>query len=153
MTFYEILAQHREDPSKLRAALQRHLGFPQGFWHPEDLDGALDVVRGCLADLGLDADLLTAAVLEQTKGLLANIETDEGEDAARRHQIGHVVRHVNSVLPEPPKARFRAFGDAEPGWESGEPVWLLVSAEQCGLLLESRIARAAPALEASYDPK
>ena len=163
MTFDEIVRECAGDAPRMRAALQRSLGFPAGFWHPEEIESALDVMRGCLEDLGLGAgeELLPEALVGQLVDGLADIETEADEDAARRRQIGVVARHVNSELARGETGRrLRAFADDGQGcecececegWEGDEPVWLLVTAPQREHLLEKRIAWPPVGIEAEYD--
>jgi len=134
-------APHRE----LGALLQAERGFPNGFWHAEDADGAFDVMLGCLEILGLDVKLLpetvVRAVVERQAGLL---RSDEDEDLARRREIADAIAHVNNRLEENHSPyQFFSFAEDLPGWESDEPVWMLLTEDERILLLERNLVRKA----------
>jgi hypothetical protein len=151
-TYEELLGAHApgDDPTELRAALQTNLGFPGGFWHPEE-PAALDVMRGCLEDLELNADLITLPMVLETIEALPDIKSDEDEDAARRDQIGTILRQINPTIAETDGRRFRAFNNTEPGWESDEPVWLLLTEAQRQALLEAAVVTPPSEPETKYD--
>ena len=144
-TFEELLGAYApgDDPAELRTALQINLGFPGGFWHPEAPD-ALDVMRGCLEDLELNADLISLPMVLETIEALPDIRSDEEEDAARRDQIAGILRQINPAIAETAGRRFCAFNNTEPGWESDEPVWLLLTDAQRQALLDAAIVSALP---------
>jgi hypothetical protein len=142
-TYEELLSAHApgDDPAELRAALQINLGFPGGFWHPEE-PAALDVMRGCLEDLALNAELISLPMVLETIEALPDIRSDEEEDAARRDQIAAILRQITPAIAEADGRCFCAFGNTEPGWESDEPVWLLLTDAQRQALLEATIVSA-----------
>jgi hypothetical protein len=134
---------------RLAPALQRARGFPQGFWHPEDESGAREVMSATLALLGMDARALPPDVVAE---LAARFGSMDDEDAARRHQIGSALRTVNAWLAASgDERRFRAFAEDVPGWESDEPVWLLLIPVERERLLDLGIVNVPGGIEGEYD--
>ena len=132
-------APHRE----IGALLQSDRGFPNGFWHAQDADGALDVMIISLGNLGLDSTMLpepfVRAVVERHAGSLC---TDEDEDLARRREIADAVLHVNSLLKKKHSPyRFFSFAEDMPGWESNEPVWMLLTEDERTTMIERNLVR------------
>lgn len=111
--------------------------FIPGWWHAADLGSAADVIGDALAALGLaPIDAATLAVV----GV-------RDEDEARRRQIGIAAQTANSQLAAAGRPeRVRAYRESG---ESGEPVWLVVTADEHAALL----AKLGPPdeLEAAYD--
>lgn len=112
------------------AAVQQARGFPQGFWHPEDLEDAIDTMRACLDDLELESAFVETARAELAAATTQWLEEHDEEDA-RRLQITAVMAMANARLSAvaSPLA-FIEFDEPVPGWERDEPVWVLASAEE-----------------------
>jgi hypothetical protein len=130
---------------RLVSKLAKERSFPAGFWHPEDADGLADVMRGCLADLGLAPDVVSDALIASLVEQFARLDD---EDAARRHQIGAALHVVNRALTG---RRFYAFAEGVPGWESDEPVWILLSPEEHALLVGTGLFHPPVGIEREYD--
>jgi hypothetical protein len=121
--------------------LQTDRGFPNGFWHPEDEEGAADVMLGCLRDLGLDSTVLPTSFI---RTLVQRYGDEPDEDRARRSQIADAIAHVNAALDAGASPyRLVAFAEDVPGWESEEPVVMLLTEAERTLLLAKGIARRA----------
>jgi len=124
--------------------LAHERGFPGGFWHAGDQDGMLDVIGSRLKDLGLP-DLLADEKLRAELKRLGDIQpgaSDADEDQARRRQISCVAGRVNTVAgPTAGARRLYEFAEDIPGWESDEPVWLLLNADERARLLALGIVR------------
>ncbi|MBK9071665.1 MAG: hypothetical protein IPL79_11785 [Myxococcales bacterium] len=112
------------------AAVQQARGFPQGFWHPEEVDDAIDTMRACLDDLELESAFVEKAQAELAAATTQWLEEHDEEDA-RRLQITAVMAMANArLLAVASPLAFVEFDEPVPGWESDEPVWVLVSAEE-----------------------
>ena len=124
-------------PLEIGARLQSARGFPAGWWHADDLDGAHEVIAGCLTDLGVAPSLLSAAVLA---GI--TIDPTADEDGRRRRQIAEAAGALNIALATAGSSyRFHQFADGVAGWESDEPVWLYLTDDERQLLLERGLLR------------
>jgi hypothetical protein len=146
-TFEKDLKQQRK---ALSSVLADERAFPQGFWHPDDLDGMSEVMRGCLEDLGIDPLMLSDEIL---CALADEHAGSENEDATRRHQIGKALSHVNAHLSERSSDYlFYAFAEDLPEWESEEPVWVLLSEEERTQLVARGIVQPPSGIEAEYSP-
>lgn len=124
--------------------------FPEGWWHGDDLDSALEVMMDRFTDLGLVSPLDRADLAKVAKDHSSFIE---GEDAVRRHVVGRAVREANGFLTGMGRAeRFYAFASDVPGWDPNEPVWLLLTAPERELLLRTGVLHPPTDIELSYDP-
>ncbi len=141
------LARRKE---RFGRALARDRGFPQGWWHGDDLESAVKVMEARLTELGLVAPLDLEDLRRATRGFVGVLE---GEDLLRRHTIGHAAREANGFLAgmERPE-RLYAFADDVPGWELEEPVWLLLTTPERARLLEVGLLRPPQGVEREYDP-
>lgn len=114
--------------------VQGHRGFPQGFWHPEDLDDAIDTMRACLDDLEMDSAFVLAAQTDLANETASWLD-EHDEDDARRLQITAVIAMANARLAASNAPhRFVEFEEPVAGWESDEPVWALVTGDELQLL-------------------
>jgi hypothetical protein len=141
-TIHDIL--NAKSGRALEALLQSERGFPNGFWHAADAEGAFDVMGGALEVLGLDAAMLSEAYVRAVvERHAASARNDEDEDLARRREIAEVAAHLDVQL-EGAKSphRFFAFAEDLSGWESEEPVWMLLTEEERALLLGRNVVRA-----------
>ena len=126
----EAQAQAPAARAAIGVAVQQARGFPQGFWHPEELDDAIDIMRACLDDLGLDSAFVEGARAELAAATTAWLEEHDEEDA-RRLQITAVMAMANARLQAvaSPLA-FVEFDEPVAGWEADEPVWVLARADE-----------------------
>lgn len=125
-------------------------GFPEGWWHGDDLESALAVMVDRFTDLGLVAPLDRK---DLAKAAAEHVSMVEGEDTVRRHVIGHAVREANGFLTGMGRAEhFYAFAPDAPGWDASEPMWLLLTASERELLLRTGVLHPPTDLELSYDP-
>jgi hypothetical protein len=129
--------------------LARARAFPEGFWHPEDVESGLEVMEARLEELGIDPEVL------RDLPAAADGAGDVTEDEERRHAIGRALRHVNAALASGGRPeRFHAFADEGlVGWESDEPVWLLLTAEERARVLEGGLLEEPTGIEAAYTPR
>jgi hypothetical protein len=129
--------------------LETERAFPRGYWHPEDFEALKGVVRGCLDDMGVGADAVPDILL---RAVIDDFAAERDEVVARRHQIGALAMHVNEVLAarESPY-RLYAFARDLPGWESQEPVWLLLSADERKALMRMDVIHPPEEIEQLYD--
>ena len=114
----------------LGAAVQQVRGFPQGYWHPEALEDAIDTMRACLDDLEVESEFVQKAKAELATATTEWLEEHDEEDA-RRLQITAVMAMANArLLAVASPLAFVEFDEPVPGWEADEPVWVLVSAQE-----------------------
>jgi hypothetical protein len=138
-----------------RSAILRHLSkrrFPAGWWHADDTESAVDVMRAGLADLGLDPTTAANALAHRRH---ESGTIDAEEDMARRHQIGAVARAVNvNLAASGDTRRLYAFDEATCADESDEPAWMLLAEEERTALLAAcvLVPVASDTVEAGYDP-
>jgi len=136
--------------ARLAPVLAKARAFPEGFWHPEDIESALEVMGERLVELGVEREVIPEAQLAR---LMEEHADDLEEDALRRRQIGMTLQAANASLSrrgEP--ARFYAFAEDVPGYESDEPVWLLLTADERARLLGLDVLEEPSGLEASFNP-
>lgn len=130
--------------SRLVRRLAQTRAFPAGYWHAHDLESALDVMRACLDDFGIASALVPAGAIE------SHLEehADDREDTLRRDTIALALRDVNRALTDEGSSfGFFAFADNPPGFETDEPVWLLLTASERTTLLELGVLETLPAPE------
>lgn len=126
------------------------LSFPQGFWHPEALDELEPLLEDTFEQLGvkreLSRDFLPRLMAELQAALREPVSYEQAEeDTERLDQIERCMRAVNSDLdrverqPGAASKRFYCFQEDLPGWDTDEPVWLYLSAQQAERLVAAEI--------------
>jgi len=74
------------------------------------------------------------------------IANDDDEDAVRRGSIALVLGEVNRALTQAGEsAPFFQFADDVSGWETDEPVWLLLTDDERDQLVADGTLRSVPA--------
>lgn len=133
-------------------------GLVKDWWHADDLETSLELLREGLASHGLAGALPEAALQSDHARLWEDYEAcprvgrvpqDLVEALARRRQIAVVAVYANRELGvRGDERRFRCFGSGLV-WERGEPPWLLVTESEHRELL--RIGGPPARFEAPYD--
>ncbi len=112
--------------------------FPGGWWHATDIESAISVMSSRLEELGVEVAFPVASLEAQLS--LAEVASDDDENVLRRASIRLVLGEINRALTDAGgAARFFQFAEDVPGWESDEPVWLLLTSDERDQLVAIRM--------------